>query len=134
MRATVCWPARRIMSAAPILPNHSELKRTSHILAAERLAGQALARRVADHPGEVADQEDDLVAEVLQLAHLVQHHGVAQMDIRRGGIQPQLDAQGHAGGAALGQLAGEFGLDQQLVAAALGYTQIGFDFGSDRGF
>ena len=29
IRATVCWPARRIMSAAPIAPNHSELKRTS---------------------------------------------------------------------------------------------------------
>ncbi|KAG1255283.1 hypothetical protein G6F68_010450 [Rhizopus microsporus] len=74
------------------------------------------------------------MAKVLQLAHLVQHHGVAQMDIRRGGIQPQLDAQGHAGGAALGQLAGEFGLDQQLVEAENGYTQIGVDIGSDRGF
>ncbi len=71
---------------------------------------------------------------VLQLAHLVQHHRVAQVDVGRGGVQPQLDAQRHAGGAAAGQLADELGFDQEFVAATLGYTQIGFDFGSDGGF
>ncbi|MNG25135.1 hypothetical protein D3C85_559040 [compost metagenome] len=74
------------------------------------------------------------MAQVLQLAHLVQHHRVAQVDVRGGGIQPQLDAQRHAGRAALGQLASELGFDQQLIAATLGYTQISFNFRCDRGF
>ncbi len=74
------------------------------------------------------------MAQVLQLAHLVEHHGVAQVDVRRGRIQPQLDPQRHAGGAAAGQLAGEFGFDQQFIASALGNTQIDFDFGGDGGF
>src|SRR2546427_865085 len=56
------------------------------------------ARRIADQGGEVADQEDHLVAQVLQLAHLVEHHGVAQMDVGRRRVQAQLDAQRHAGG------------------------------------
>ncbi|MNW20258.1 hypothetical protein D3C71_2205790 [compost metagenome] len=59
---------------------------------------------------------------------------MSQVDVRRGGVQPELDAQGHARGAALGQLARKLGLDQQFIAAALGYTQIGFDFRSDGGF
>jgi len=37
------------------------------------------------------------VAQILQLAHFVQHHGVADMDVRRRGVQAQLDAQRLAG-------------------------------------
>ena len=48
---------------------------------------------IADHRGEVADQEDHLVAEVLHLPHLVQHNGVTEMDVRRGGVEAELDAQ-----------------------------------------
>jgi hypothetical protein len=33
-----------------------------HVLARERLAGDVLAGGIADHSGEVADQENDLVA------------------------------------------------------------------------
>jgi hypothetical protein len=54
--------------------------------------------------GEVADQEDHLVAQVLQLAHLVQHHRVADVDVGRRGVQPQLDAQRLAGGFGARQL------------------------------
>src|SRR5690606_13837754 len=64
-----------------------------HVLAAERLAGGALAGRVADHPGEVADQEHHLVAEVLELAHLVQQHRVAQVQVGGGRVEPGLDPQ-----------------------------------------
>src|SRR3546814_7407534 len=42
-----------------------------HVLAGERLAGGVLAAGVANHSGEIADQEDHLVAEVLELPHLV---------------------------------------------------------------
>ncbi|MCY1455940.1 hypothetical protein D9M71_731150 [compost metagenome] len=63
------------------------------------------------------------MAEVLQLAQLVQHHGVADMDVGRGRIQAQLDAQRHAGGFAARQLLHPFGFDQQFVAATLGDLQ-----------
>ena len=39
-------------------------------------------------------REDHRVPQVLQLAHLVEHHGVADVDVRRGRVEPQLDAQG----------------------------------------
>jgi hypothetical protein len=45
------------------------------------------------------------VAQVLQLAHLVEHHRVAQVDVGRGRVQPQLDAQRLAGGSARCSLA-----------------------------
>ncbi len=44
-------------------------------------------------PGEIADQERDVVPELLELPHLVEQHGVAEMQIRRGGIETRLDMQ-----------------------------------------
>jgi hypothetical protein len=49
---------------------------------------------VADHPGEVADQEDHLVPEVLELPHLVEQHGVADVQVRGGRVEAGLDPQG----------------------------------------
>ena len=51
---------------------------------------------IADHAGEIADQERDLVAELLELAQLVDEHRVAQMQIGRGRIKARLDTQRHA--------------------------------------
>ena len=65
----------------------------SDVLARQRLAGDVLAGRVADHPGEVADQEDHLVPQVLELPHLVEQHGMAQVQVRRGRVETGLDAQ-----------------------------------------
>ena len=56
--------------------------------------------------------------QVLELAHLVQHHGVADMDVRGGRVQPQLDAQGLAGGFGARQLVQPFRLWQQFFTAA----------------
>jgi hypothetical protein len=39
------------------------------------------------------------VPQVLQLAQLVQHHGVAEVDVGRRRVQPELDAQRLAGGS-----------------------------------
>ena len=80
------------------------------LLARQRRARGVAARRVADHRGEVADQEDHRVPQVLQLAHLVQHHGVADVDVGRGRVQAQLDAQRHAGGFGARQLVQPVGL------------------------
>jgi len=90
------------------------------LLGRQRRARAVAARRIADQGGEVADQEDHLVAQVLQLAHLVEHHGVAQMDVGRRRVQAQLDAQRHAGGLGTGQLLHPVRLGQQLIHAAQG--------------
>jgi len=104
------------------------------LLARQRRAGIVAAAGVADHRREVADEKNDVVAQVLQLAHFVQHHGMPQVDVGRRGIQSQLDTQRHASGAAARQLAHELGLDQQFIAAALGDAQVGLDLGSNGGF
>ena len=88
------------------------------LLLGQRRAGGVAAAGVADQRGEVADQEDHLVPQVLQLAHLVQHHGVADVDVGRRRVQPQLDAQRLAAGLRPGQLLQPVLLRQQLLAAA----------------
>jgi len=37
-----------------------------------------------------------VVPELLEVAQLADQHGVSQMQVRRGGIEPRLDAHGHA--------------------------------------
>ena len=64
-----------------------------HVFAGERLARGVLARGIADHAGEIADQEDHLVAQVLKLAHLVEQHRMADVQIRRRRVETGLDAQ-----------------------------------------
>jgi hypothetical protein len=44
------------------------------------------------------------VAQILQLAHFTQQNGMAQMQIRRGGIETGFDAQGFAGFEARNQV------------------------------
>jgi hypothetical protein len=63
----------------------------------ERPARLGAARRVADHPGEVADDDDDLVAQLLEVAQLLQHHGVAEVQVGRRRVEPELDLQRDAG-------------------------------------
>ena len=63
------------------------------LLARQRRPRGVASGRVADHRGEVADQEDHRVPEVLQLPHLVEHHGVAEVDVGRGRVEAELDAQ-----------------------------------------
>ena len=64
-----------------------------HILASQRLAGDVLAGGVTDHAGEVANQEDDLMPQILELAHFVEQHGVAKVQIGRSGVKASLDPQ-----------------------------------------
>ena len=65
---------------------------------------------IANHAGEIADQEDDGVAEVLKMFELAQEHGVAEMKIGRGGIEAGFDPQRFAGGERLLQLGAKLGL------------------------
>ncbi len=54
-------------------------------------SSDGLAAGIADGGREVADYDDDLVAEVLKLPHLAQHDRVPDVDIRRRRVQPELD-------------------------------------------
>ena len=46
------------------------------------------------HPaGEVADDQHHVVAGVLELTQFLEHHGVSEVNIRRGGVDPQLHPQ-----------------------------------------
>lgn len=63
------------------------------VFAGERGAGEVATGRVADEAGHVADQEDDLMAEVLEVLHLPEQYGMAQMKIGGGGVEPSLHTQ-----------------------------------------
>ena len=100
-------------SAATIRSIHSELNRTSvrdgvedledlllvglgvgdDLMPIERLARLGTTAGIADHPREVADQKDRAVAAILEVAQLLQHDRVAEMQVRRRGIRAELDAQ-----------------------------------------
>ena len=58
------------------------------------------------------------MAQVLQLPHLVEHHGVANMDVGCSRIQPQLHAQRLARGLRTRQFFDPFVLRQQLLNTA----------------
>ncbi len=108
------FPASLISPSAPSLENHSELNLTTvlsriedleHLLLVglrvllDLLAGKlgargVLSRRVADHPREVADDEDDRVAEVLEGFHLPEDHRVAEVEVRSGGVEARLHDEG----------------------------------------
>lgn len=57
-------------------------------------AGGVLARGVADQRSAVADDKGDVVAQVLELTHLAQGHGMAQVQVGAGGIDAELDVEG----------------------------------------
>ena len=68
---------------------------------AEWRTGGGASRRIADHAGEITDQENDGMAEILKMFQLAQKDGVAEMQVGCGGIEASLDAQGGATGSGL---------------------------------
>ena len=92
-----------------------------HLVAGKRLAGHILARGVADHAGEITDQEHRLMAQFLELLHFVEQHGMPQVQIGGGGVESGLDAERPALGQAL---------DQRLFRDELG----GASFDDFQGF
>jgi hypothetical protein len=63
------------------------------LVASELRARRFLAGRVADHAGEIADQEDDAMPELLEVVHLADHHRVAQVEVGRRRIEADLDGE-----------------------------------------
>ena len=49
--------------------------------------------RIADHPGEITDEKNYLMPEILELFHLLNEHRMTQMQIRRGRIESRFDAK-----------------------------------------
>jgi hypothetical protein len=74
----------------------------------ERRTGGVASRRIADHAGEVTDQENDLMAHILKVLHFAQQHGVAQVQVGCGRVETGLHAQRLAGLLRLLELVSEF--------------------------
>ncbi len=98
-----------------------------HLFVGELGAGLALAGRVADHAGVVADDQHGLVSQVLEHAQLSQRHGVAQVKIGDGRVHAQLDAQRFAGLRGPVELLRQFLLRENLDHAAPNHGQLLFD-------
>jgi len=69
-----------------------------HFLTGKGFAGLALAGRIANHGGKIADQKMHLMAQVLKLLKLLDKHRMPQMKIGCCWIKPGLDPQRHAAG------------------------------------
>ncbi len=71
-----------------------------NLLGRQRRARGSLSGRISDHAGEIADQEYDLVPELLELAHLVQKNRMPQMKVRGRWVEacfnPQRPTQGQS--------------------------------------
>ena len=66
------------------------------LLAAQGRAGAVAPGGIANCGGEVADERNNGMTQILKLAHFVQDHGVTQMQIWRSGVHAEFDPQGHA--------------------------------------
>ena len=71
------------------------------LLSRERLARHVLAGGIADQRRGIAHQEDDLMAEVLEVLQLAHQHRVTQVQIGCGGVEAGFNAQRNAGAARL---------------------------------
>src|SRR5438552_10638174 len=102
------------------------------LIPGERPAGLRAAARIAEHAGKVADDDDDLVAQVLEVSELSQDHRVSEMKIGGGGIQPQLDLQRRAGAPRSLELLSELGLDDDVGGTAPDDLELLIDRGELR--
>ena len=90
-----------------------------NLLTAERRTRRRAPRRIADHPGEIANQKDRRVPQILKVLELPQHHGMPQMQIGSSRVHPQLHAQGLACSPRLLQLGAQFALANDFRGALL---------------
>src|SRR3546814_17671004 len=91
------------------------------------LGGQRRARDVAPagitaHGGEIANQKNNLVAQIFQVTPFIEYNGIPQMNVGHGGADHQLAAQRGARHPAEGKLAGKLGLAPQIVETTLGQS------------
>src|SRR6266852_7226506 len=84
------------------------------LIGRKRGPGDVTPGGIADHSGEVTDQKNNVVPEVLKLAELVELHRVAEMQIGPGRVEAFLDSQW----LAAPELGFELGFDDQFVRAS----------------
>ncbi len=84
---------------------------------------------IADHAREVPEDHDDLVAEILKVAQLAQDHGVPEVEIGGGRIEPELDPQRRAAGPRPLELGPQLALDDDVRRAAPEDTELLVDGG-----
>ena len=74
-------------------PGACTSRRSPRSRRARAAAASPSAGGVADHRGEVADDEDDAVPGVLEMPHLPEDDGVPEVDVRRRRVETDLDRQ-----------------------------------------
>ena len=99
------------------------------LLAGEDFAGLVPAGRIAHAGGVVADDQDGLVAPLLELPDDLERHGMAKRHIGRGRVHAELDAQGLAGLSALVELRLEVLLAEDPLGPAGQHADLFFECG-----
>ena len=89
------------------------------LLGGEGLAGDVASGGVADEGGGIADEEDDGVAEELEVAELADKDGVAEVEVGRGGVEAGFNAERVAGREGPGEALFE-GFEGDDLGGALG--------------
>src|SRR5262249_35185640 len=105
-------PFRVVAHLQPVLVGEQDAARLIDVrggvrvdlVGTERGARRGPAARVADAGGEIADDEHGDVAEVLERTELAQDDRRTQMDVRGGGVEPELHPQGPPGTELVPQL------------------------------
>ena len=98
-----------------------------HLLARKRRARLGLPGGIADHGRESADQKNRRVPQVLKMFQLAHHHGVAEMQIGRGGIDAEFHAQRLAGFQRVLQLGAKFILRNNFSHAFAQVSELFFN-------
>ena len=93
------------------------LRVAADLVPGERPPRLRAAGGVADHPGEVPDDDDDLVSEVLEIAQLLEDHRVSQVQVGRGRVESQLDLERVAGPTGALELGPQLGVHDDLGGA-----------------
>ena len=90
-----------------------------NLFARKRRTGHVATRRVTDSGREITDQENDGVAQILQLTQFIQHNRVTDMNIRSCGVQTELATQRRSRRLRASQLLLKIRFNQKRVNAAL---------------
>lgn len=96
------------------------------LFAGEGFAGDVAACGVADEGGGVTDEEDDGVAEGLEVFEFADEDGVAEVEVGSGGVEAGLDAEGGAGVDGALEAGGEVGGGEDLGGAFGDEIELGF--------
>ncbi len=86
--------------------------------------GRGASAGIADQPREIADQEDHPVPQVLEVPHLAQQHGVAEVDVGRRGVEADLDHERPPGLARAVELLAQLVLDDDVDGPPLEQLQL----------